>query len=147
MYDGHLYIIRLLMTRVKCDICQKELNKSYIKRHVENVHRFHNVSRTLRRNRLCSALERYGLELRPDSKLCVMYIASGVGEIEFICKRMCQMKYLFEYCNMRERLNDTEKEQLETLEAGYLPDLSVFGEAEYNVLREIGSYPTTYPWM
>ncbi len=55
-------------------------------------------------------------------------------KIQDIVERMCQMKYLFEYCHMDECKEKALEEQRETLEAGYIPDCSVFDEAEIMAL-------------
>ena len=58
-----------------------------------------------RKNELIDALKKYKLSLRSDSKLCEKYIQSGIRgigmSIDDIVERMAEMKYLFDYCNMR----------------------------------------------
>lgn len=99
-----------------------------------------------RKNDLIKALSEKGLELRSDSKLCSKYINTGEGEIDEIVDRMCQMKYLFDYCDMRKVLHEVGKEYDETLDAGYIPDFRVFDYAEYTILQTT-SYPETWPWL
>jgi len=55
---------------------------------------------------LTNVLEKYGLEFREDSKLCNGYVNGTIKDkdLDWIANRMCQMKYLFEYCNMNEEI-------------------------------------------
>lgn len=106
-------------------------------------------TRPKRIQELIKELNLKGLDLRSDSKYCYNYIDNGEGDIEDIVERMCQMKYLYDYCEMRNELDNVEDEHIETIEAGYYPDCSVFDEAEDNILRRIGEYPeypNKYPW-
>jgi len=105
------------------------------------------ASQQLRHEELVRALHEAGLELRSDSKLCEKYIRYGTEDLNYVVRRMCQMKYLFDYCNMREMLNHVAREHEETLEAGYFPDMGVFEEAEFNVLNSIRGYPIVWPWQ
>ena len=57
---------------------------------------------------------------------------------------MCEMKYLFDYCNMKKELKTVENE---LLEYGNIPDGGVFQQAEANILDRIGTYPGNWPWM
>lgn len=60
-----------------------------------------NVKINMRRNNLIDALQEYKLELRDDSKLCHGYINGTIKThtIPQIVERMCQMKFLYEYCD------------------------------------------------
>jgi hypothetical protein len=102
--------------------------------------------RETRRLKLTKALGEAGLVLRSDSKYCWKYINSGSGKIDEIVHRMCEMKFLFEYTDMREELKRVSKGQEEELEAGYFPDCSVFDEAEDNIIRKT-PYPEIFPWQ
>jgi hypothetical protein len=102
-----------------------------------------------RKYKLLDALQQYGLKLRSDSKLCQGYIDGTIKDksIDWIANRMCQIKYLYDYCNMRDEIEKAKKEQIEERLEGYFPDCSVFDQAEMNILRRIGNYPNEFPWM
>ena len=55
-----------------------------------------------RKKTLINALQTRGLKLRTDSVLSTNYInGSDEFTIEHIVNVMCQMKYLYEYCNYK----------------------------------------------
>lgn len=104
-----------------------------------------------RRESLNRALIKAGLELRCDSKLCGNYINGEVKDknLADIVERMCQMKYLFEYCHMDECKEEASKEYYDTLNAGYFPDFDIYVEAERIALEKYSNneYPKVYPWI
>jgi len=105
-----------------------------------------------RKKELKNALEISGLELRADSKLCLGYIDGSIKDwsIEEIVNRMCQMKYLYDYCHMDKCYKKAEKNQAKEFNAGYIPDVPLFDEAEYIALKKYGKnggYPKKWPWM
>lgn len=102
-----------------------------------------------RKNKLITKLRQYKLELRNDSKLCQGYISGSIKDwdIDDIVNRMCQIHYLFNYCNMNKYIKQANDEQNEEFNAGYIPDISVFDQAEMIVLKEIGEYPEIWPWI
>jgi hypothetical protein len=105
-----------------------------------------------RKKELVKALDEYGLKLRNDSKLCNGYIDGSIKDwsIDGIVERMCQMKYLYDYCNMDECYDEAYEEQQEEYEAGYYPDCSVFEQAEMIALEKYGNkgkYPEEWPWL
>lgn len=102
-----------------------------------------------RKTKLVKALKDYGLTLRNDSKLCNGYIDGTIKDwsINQIVQRMCQMKYLYDYCNMDECCQDAYEEQQEELRAGYFPDCTVFEQAELIALKRYGNYPAVWPWL
>lgn len=101
-----------------------------------------------RRLALIKALQKSGLELRSDSSLCNGYIdgTNRTYTVPQIVNRMCQMKYLFDYCDMDTHLYEARKRQREEYEQGYFPDCSVFEDAEYKALPKDG-YPLVWPWL
>ena len=99
-----------------------------------------------RETELIVELKKYGLELRNDSSYCNNYIYNNDGDIDEIVNRMCEMKFLFEYCNFRNEIQNVKEEHGEISEAGYFPDCSTFEEAEYNILRYT-NYPDKWPWL
>ena len=103
-----------------------------------------------RTNELIKALEDAGLELRSDSVLCKKYIESDTDyTLDECVERMCQMKYLFEYCHMNECKSEAYKEYQEVLMDGCFPDFTVFNRAEGIALNKYsnGCYPNVYPWQ
>jgi len=110
---------------------------------------------------LVLALNAAGLKLRYDSILCKRFIEGTVTNhtIPEIVKRMAEMRYLFQHCNMKQRLND-EHERLRLIPKEYITNLEkwtksdpnemtnpVFQKLEKQILEEIGGYPTTWPWL
>lgn len=105
-----------------------------------------------RRNDLVAALNNVGLKLRNDSKLCKGYINGTLGRdnwtIPEIVNRMCQMNYLYKYCDMDNAFNKAKDEHDEELGAGYFPDEPLFDVAERIALRtKGGNYPAVWPWL
>jgi hypothetical protein len=102
-----------------------------------------------RKYKLLEALQQYGMKLRSDSKLCQGYIDGIIKDksVDWIVNRMCQIKYLYDYCNMKDEIEKAKKEQMEERIEGYFPDCSVFDQAEINILTRIGDYPNQFPWM
>lgn len=102
-----------------------------------------------RKTNLVNALKEYNLNLRNDSKLCNGYIDGTIEDwtIKQIVHRMCQMKYLYDYCNMDECCAEAYEEQQEEYRAGYFPDCTVFEQAELIALDRYGKYPDVWPWL
>jgi len=103
-----------------------------------------------RRYELESALHKNGVKWRNDSKLCKGYVENTLDSdwtIDIIVQRMCEMKYLYEYCNMDKYYDKAYESQREELEAGYFPDCSVFELAEMMALEKYGGYPIVFPWL
>jgi hypothetical protein len=98
---------------------------------------------------LVNALAAKHLVLREDSKLCQMYIegCKDAWTLEQIVHRMCQMKYLYDYCHMDECCDEAYKEQKEEKQAGYWPDRTVMEQAEMIALEKYGNYPLAWPWL
>ena len=102
-----------------------------------------------RNTELVSALQEMGLELRADSKLCQMYMNGETQDIEYVVKRMCEMKYLYDYCHMNECQEIAYRKYCEDKKYGYWSGESVSEMAEDIALRKYsnGRYPTRWPWM
>jgi hypothetical protein len=106
-----------------------------------------------RRIELIEALDSFDLKLREDSKLCQGYIDGTITDwsIPQIVNRMCQMKYLYDYCDMDSAYEEARENQIEEFNAGYFPDCSLFDEAELIALKNKGhkecKYPNKWPWM
>ena len=69
------------------------------------------------------------------------------GEKIKIADRMCEMKYLYEYCDFDSAYQKAYEDQQEEYNAGYYPDCTVFEQAEMSVLSDVGGYPTVFPWL
>ena len=102
-----------------------------------------------RKNKLKNALEQYGLQLRDDSKLCQGYIDGSIKDwtIDGIVKRMCQMKYLYDYCDMDDCYVEAYEKQQEEYDDGYFHDCSILDQAESIALEKHGDYPKVWPWL
>jgi hypothetical protein len=105
------------------------------------------LTRNERKYELIMALRCKGLLLRSDSKYCRLYIDHNEGDIDDIVQRMCEMKFLYDYCNFKNELKIAKQEQIDELNSGYFPDCPVFDQAEMNVLIKIGKYPKVFPWQ
>ena len=103
----------------------------------------------LRTRELTKLLKSRGLELRTDSALCSKYI-EGTTELnpEYIVQRMCEMKYLYDYCNMKRIKKQVYYKSINSNK--YKADLesSVSVEAEKIALEKYsgGKYPDKFPW-
>lgn len=85
----------------------------------------------LRKNNLESKLKLRGLEFRLDSALCTKYICNKTDlDVDFIVERMCQMKYLYEYCNMENIKAQVYKQYLDELSIGIKQESNVSSRAE-----------------
>ena len=61
---------------------------------------------------------------------------------------MCEVKYLFDYCDMTSEIESARESQQEEWKAGYKPCESPFEAAEYTALKKKGGkYPKVWPWM
>ena len=103
-----------------------------------------------RKSKLIDELAKYKLELRDDSVLCQNYInGNNKCDLDEIVLRMCEMKYLYEYCHMNECRDIAYEYYKEEKRAGYYPDMSVSEHAEMIALKKYsnGKYPDTFPWL
>jgi hypothetical protein len=102
-----------------------------------------NEKRDKRKESLIKHLKNAGLELRDDSQLCENYInGDKTFTIKFIVRRMCEMKYLFEYCRANECKNELKNKKRYKY---YVP----FDDLEYYALEKYsnGKYPKEFPWL
>jgi hypothetical protein len=110
------------------------------------------MNNNLRKKELEDKLKSRGLEFRSDSALCAKYVEGTTDlNIEFIVNRMCQMKYLYEYCYMNDikslvynrhyifanRANTYIKSE---------NNVSLIAEKEALDIYSCGKYPEIYPW-
>ncbi len=97
-----------------------------------------------RRTELTNALRNVHLEIREDSKLCRGYISGTIKDksLEWIVHRMCQMKFLFEYADIKKCFPEAHEN------LGYFySDEELFEEAEEIALSKVGGYPEVFPWL
>ena len=102
-----------------------------------------------RRSELTEKLSAVGLQLRADSKLCSGYIDATITyDIDTVVDRMCQMKYLFDYCDLNKYIQIAKKERNELWrDFRERDDEPLLDAAERMVLEEIGTYPVKWPWL
>ena len=104
---------------------------------------------TDRKKELEKKLQSRGLEFRLDSALCSKYVDGTTDlHIDFIVERMCQMKYLYEYCNMKQIKSQVYKQYRNELSRGIISESNVSSRAEKIALDtySYGKYPDKYPW-
>jgi len=149
-----------------CDVKKKfckmrECNKNEIEEECEIIKKMKEEDRNIRKQKkdekikgrkedLVHALKEYKLKLRSDSKLCNGYIDGTIKDwtIDEIVRRMCEMKYLYDYCDMDDAFQTAKDDQNEELNAGYFPDEPLFDHAERIALEKHGGgYPNVFPWM
>lgn len=98
--------------------------------------------------KLVNELHKVGVNFRDDSILCQKYIqGSKEHSLKFIIKRMCQMKYLFDYCKM-DKCKDEVYKNHKNKYGCYYPG-KIFEYAEIMALEKYsnGKYPDVYPWQ
>jgi hypothetical protein len=118
-----------------------------------------------RQQQVITALQDAGLELRSDSKLCQKYIDGEPVNLADVVKRMCQMRYLYDYCNMNEcrniAYNKYKKSQYNEYDRydrydddgdndyDERPQYTVSDMAEKIALQKYsnGKYPEIFPWQ
>jgi hypothetical protein len=103
-----------------------------------------------RKNYLIKRLKNKGLEFREDSKLCEKYINFNKNiKLKFVIQRMMEMKYIYEYCHIKDFFAEAEQNIIDELEEGFIPDRTVFQEAEALALDKYsnGKYPEKFPWF
>jgi len=113
------------------------------------------AKQTARKKELVKELRKYKLTLRPDSKLCEAYIngKSKKWTKKEIAQRMCQMRYLYDYCEMDWYVRKVRAQVTEARREGYGEFVSPeeqFEMAEQRALEKHGpkgSYPKKWPWM
>jgi len=103
-----------------------------------------------RRNKLIEEFKKYKLELREDSYLCQNYIEGKNYILENVVRRMCEMKYLFEYCHMDEcKQIIYDKYDSDSSDSSDTIYMSIFDQAEELALEKYsnGKYPVIFPWL
>lgn len=111
---------------------------------------------------LKSKLEEHQIDLRKDSALCSGYINGTLNlTIDNVVRRMCEMKYLYEYCYMKqikktlykEFVSDKKKSNKNIIDGTInsnknIKDGTINSQAERLALLtwSEGKYPEKFPW-
>jgi hypothetical protein len=129
---------------------RKDLEKNRKKRSIVRLNT-KELKRKKRKQKLTEALKEYKLKIRADSSLCEQYINGTLKgwNLDKIVKRLCQMHYLFNYCNIQKYINivKEDRQQEKRWNGYYDGSVSVVDEAEELILKKIKKYPTVWPWM
>ena len=93
-------------------------------------------------------LKKRGLKLRKDSALCSLYIESKTDlDIDYIVQRMCEMNYLYEYCDMKNIKTKVYNEYLNNgCTKNYEENISSYAEKIALEKYSGGTYPMIFPW-
>ena len=92
-----------------------------------------------RKKLLIQKLNEKRLSLRSDSTLCENYINYGDMDVDYVVHRMCQMKYLYDYCGAK-AITDRLYHQRKHRNGVKLIDI-----AEKQILKK-HKYPEIWPW-
>ena len=100
------------------------------------------------RTKLRTELNKRGVEFRSDSALCAKFINVKTDlSLDHIVQRMCEMKYLYEYCNMK---SIREQVYMDYVNSGYVKNNedTITTQAEKIALEthSNGIYPVAFPW-
>ena len=108
-----------------------------------------------RKDQLEYRLKLRGLKFRDDSYLSNAYVQGKTDlNIDFVVERMCQMKYLYEYCNMKNIKSMVYEEYIEQIKLNNKPNSCLLSETKISLLAEKialdtynnGVYPDEFPW-
>lgn len=94
-----------------------------------------------RRRKLREHLRRYNIKKRKDSVLCTKYINNTLDKewtAEKVAQKMCEMKYLYDYCRMNHYLKLTSVNKFS--------GLTHFEISKHLALRNYGQFPVVWPW-
>lgn len=105
-------------------------------------------SKSKLRTELEAELNKKGIKFRPDSALCAKYINGDKDlTLDYVVQRMCEMKYLYEYCNMK---LIREQVYMDYVNSGYVKNYegTITTQAEKIALQTYsnGTYPDIFPW-
>ena len=109
------------------------------------------LDKSARKVTLINLLTEKDLNLRSDSKLCQRYINHGDEDVNYVVDRMCDMKYLFDYCDIRGRMEiiyNKRRNECDYLGFDYEYDYeyTIFEEAERWCWKNFKK-PETWPWL
>jgi len=99
-----------------------------------------------RKQELKTELSNKGLVLRNDSVLCDEYIeGTSENSLEYIVQKMCEMKYLYEYCNMKACKKKARRDaDMHYYYPGMITDLAT--SMALNKYSN-GVFPDVFPWL
>ena len=124
----------------KDEIKREKQNKILIKK---------NKEKEIRKTKLLSELKKNKINFRNDSMLCKQYIEGSKDfSLDEVVQRMCEMKYLYEYCYMSRIKKQVYRKYLQELSQGIVNEYTVSTRAEKMALDKYsnGSFPKIYPW-
>ncbi len=106
---------------------------------------------TNRKNRIWKLklkLKKRGLRLRKDSALCSLYINGKTDlDLNYIVQRMCEMKYLYEYCDMENIKTQVYYDYVfNEYVKNYEGTISTQAEKIALDKHSNGVYPNIFPW-
>lgn len=124
-------------TNINTEIEKRNNSKLKRKETIEN-------NKELRKSELIKALKEKKLKLRNDSYLCEQYIEGKLkNKLNFVVREMCFMKYLHDYTDFQERVDDYVEEANE--EYGYYPR-GIWMEA-HEYIKSKYTLPDVLPWL
>jgi hypothetical protein len=114
-----------------------------------------------RGDELYNALLDSGIQggINMDIRMCRKYVFQGEGSVDYIVTRLKQLKFLFEYHNMKEVIKQIEEERYKQIRDKHGDDcddhyydyydfhIPAFEEAEYRILCKTKGYPKVFPWQ
>jgi len=101
-----------------------------------------------RTKKLKLKLKKRGLGLRKDSALCSLYVNGKTDlDINWIVQRMCEMKYLYEYCDMKNIKSQVYNDFVfNEYNKNYEGTISTQAEKLALEKHSNGIYPKVFPW-
>jgi hypothetical protein len=137
----------------KVDFFNKYILSTNIKISVVNKMKYNNkITNSQKKSKLKKELEEKlnerGVQFRSQSILCAKYINGTIDlSLDHVVQRMCEMKYLYEYCDMK---NIRTQIYNDFVNSGYVKNHkgSISAQAEKIALETYsnGVYPDIFPW-
>jgi hypothetical protein len=148
---------------VKMNLCQERWDKIKEKRAAKELNKLNKIA--VRKSSLQKALEKVGLVLYTG------YVVGEIGElvesftnlsndyinnkikpkqtIKQIVVKLCEMKYLYEYCKMKDFINAAIEENIDDYNSDLLTEKYIYEYAEKLALEKHsnGIYPVKFPWI
>jgi hypothetical protein len=128
---------------------EKETKKAKRKKNKEN-------KKTIRRSELSNELQKVGLKIRNDSKLCENYIDGSLSNewsLKKVVDMCCEMHWLYNYTNYKKKLNRSLNNEIEICKSWdgryYFSDIydDVEPTVRNKIIKENGGLPIVYPWL
>lgn len=107
------------------------------------------IKKESRKQKLIMALNAAGVQFRNDSKLCRLYIDDETDySLNDVVNRMCQMKYLYEYCNYAECKKIVYNQEKKNMNKYFIkPELNDLAEILALNKYSNDKYPNIFPWQ